>query len=477
MSELPDKSALEQNRMFRRKEVSARELLEAHVERIEAVNPVVNAIVGMDISVAEQQAKALDEIRARPKQSNSVFGSGAGLVTAHKDLVDTADFVTTYGSPHFAQHRPTEDNLLVRRMREAGTVALGKTNTPELGAGSHTFNPVYGMTRNPYNPNLSAGGSSGGAAVALRTGMVAIADGSDLGGSLRNPAAWNNVVGFRSSPRVVPRSGAGNPWSPMAIAGPMARSVEDMVLLLRIMSRDGDGAAVGDPLSHVLSIPTKIDPPKGRLRVAWSKDLGGLPVEREITEVLERFRGDVELIGWDVTEDEPDFSGADETFIALRAFMFLDSLDTFGDHIDSLKPNVQDEIKRGQSLSATAISEAFAHLNVLWKRGLAFFENYDLLIGPVTQVSPFPVEIENPTEVAGHPMESYLHWMLSCCRVTTLGLPVVSLPAGFTDGGMPVGAQLIGAPRADVALLQAAKALEAATGFGKRAPDLAALTS
>lgn len=470
-SELCDLPATHQVRMVQAKEVSARELLAAHVARIEALNPTLNAIVGMDTSVAEARAFAVDETIAKGERP----GPLAGLVTAHKDLVDTKDFVTSHGSPIFEGDRPKKDALLVTRMTEAGAVALGKTNTPEFGAGSHTFNPVYGTTLNPYNTERTCGGSSGGAAVAVRTGMIAVADGSDFGGSLRNPAGWNNIVGFRSSPRVVPKAGTGNAWNPMPIDGPMARSVDDLVMQFRVLAQPH----INDPLSHQLDIPPVISPAtaglNGRpMRVAWSDNFGGLPVESDVSEVLGRFRDDIGVLGWDVAEDEPDMSGTDEVFITLRAFMFSRLHHDFGDATASLKETVQDEIRRGLALSSTEIAKAYSHLNVLWKRAVEFFDRYDLLIGPVSQVSPFPIETEYPMMVDGVEMSSYVEWMRSCCRITSFGVPAMSLPAGFTEAGLPVGAQLIGRPFGDVKLLEAAKALEATTGHGLVAPSVEA---
>jgi amidase len=457
-------SAVEQVELVKRKRISARELLEAHLTRIGQVNPTLNAVVGLDAEVAHIRAAEVDDRVARGER----VGLLAGLVTAHKDLTETADFVTTYGSPVFADHRPPADSLLVSRVRAAGAVAIGKTNTPEFGAGSHTFNPVYGTTVNPYDHGRSAGGSSGGAAVALRAGMVAVADGSDLGGSLRNPAAWNNVVGFRSTPRLVPRPGAGNPWNPGPADGPMARSVDDLILLFRVLAQPSPL----DPLSRSVSLPPVISPPNRPLRVAWSPTLGGLPVEPDVAGVLNRFRDEIDLLGWNVEEAEPDFGGADECFVTLRAFGFAERSAQLEPHLHTLKATVQDEMARGLALSSSEVSAAYAQLAVLWRRAVEFFETYDLLIAPVTQVSPFPIDQEYPTEVNGRTMGSYIEWMRSCCRITSLGCPALSLPAGFTDAGLPVGAQLIGGPFADVALLEAAKAIEATTGHGTREPDL-----
>ncbi|MEM7272269.1 MAG: amidase family protein [Actinomycetota bacterium] len=466
-AELVERSAVEQARMVRAREVSARELLDAHLARVEAVNGTLNAVVALDPEVGLARAVAVDEAIAAGESP----GPLAGLVTAHKDLLETRDFPTTFGSPVFAGHRPKVDAPLVRRVAEAGAVPIGKTNTPEFGAGSHSFNPVYGVTRNPYDPSRSAGGSSGGAGVALRAGMVAVADGSDFGGSLRNPAGWNNVVGFRGSARVVPRSGPGNAWNPMPIDGPMARTVDDLVLLLRVLAQPDPA----DPLHRPLDIPAVVSPPDRPLRVAWSPTLGGLPVDPDVAAVLDRLRADLDGLGWEIEEDEPDFGGADECFVTLRAFAYSQQGGLLGDRLAEVKATVQDEVSRGLALTAGQVSAAYGHLNVLWKRALAFFDRYDLLIGPVSQVSPFPVEVEYPMEVAGQAMTSYVEWMRSCCRITALGSPALSLPAGFTDAGLPVGAQLVGGPWQDLVVLAAAKAIEAATGHGARAPDLTAL--
>ena len=463
--ELTRRSAVDQRRLIAERAVSATELLEAHLAVVQAVNPAVNAVVGMDAEVARHRAADVD----RRLAAGDDPGLLAGLVTAHKDLTETADFVTTYGSAVFAGNRPAADSLLVARMKEAGAVAIGKTNTPEFGAGSHSFNPVYGVTRNPFDLGRSAGGSSGGAAAALRCGMVAVADGSDAGGSLRNPAAWNNVVGFRSSSRLVPRVGPGNAWSVLSIEGPMARSVDDLALLLRVIGRPD----LRDPLSRDVPVPDPLAPADGPLRVAWSPTLGGLPVESDVAGVLQAFVGQVEMgLGWRVAEDEPSFDGADEVFLAIRAFAFAAGIgEGLGDErLAHVKETVRGEVARGRAMTAMEVARAQTRAAELWRRACTFFERYDVLIGPVTQISPFPVSQEWPTEVAGQPINHYIDWMLSNCRISAFGLPALSLPAGFTDAGLPVGAQIIGPPHGDLAVLRAAKALEAATNYGSRWP-------
>jgi len=464
-------SAVEQRKAVAAKKVSASEILEQHLALVERLNPTVNAVVAIDVEVARSTAAEIDQklFKGEP------VGPLAGLVTAHKDLTETKDFITTYGSPAFAEHRPPSDSLLVSRIKAAGAVAIGKTNTPEFGAGSHTFNPVYGTTVNPYDPTRSAGGSSGGAAVALRCGMVSIADGSDAGGSLRNPAAWNNVVGFRSSSRMVPRVGLSNPWSTVAIEGPMARTVDDLMMLFRVMAQPDDR----DPLSRPVQLPEVLTPPNRPLRVAWSPDLGGLPIDPDVSSTLGSFVAEAEsALGWNIEEATVDLDGADEVFLTLRALAYMSSrAGELGEGLTQVKATVREEIQRGQSLTSDEINRALVHAGVLWRRSVDFFKNYDLLIAPVTQVSPFPIEQEYPTKVDGQPMNHYIEWMKSNYLISATALPALSLPAGFTSSGMPVGAQLVGGPYGDIGVLRAAKALEAATGHGNHWPDLASLGS
>ena len=441
--------------LLRSGETSAVELLHSHLARVEERNPEINAIVALDPSVGLAKAKAVDATLARGDDP----GPLAGLVTAVKDLADTKDFVTTQGSPVWADHRPTVDALHVQRMNEAGVVAIGKTNTPEFGAGSHSFNPVYGVTRNPFNTDLSAGGSSGGAAAALTTNMVAIADGSDYGGSLRNPAAWNNVVGFRNSLGVIPDIGPGNAYLRLGIVGAMARNVEDLALMLGVISAPDSR----DPSNRGLAVPSTIEPVRGPLTVAWSDDIGGLPVAPEIRTALTRVRAACEDLGWRVVETEPDFSGADECFETIRSWgMANGHLSKLGDGLKKVKSVIQDEVARGQALGADDVARAIDHMKVLWHRSHSFFDGIDLMIGPVTQVSPFSFELEYPTEIEGVTMDRYITWMRSVCRITSMQLPALSLPAGFTDAGLPVGAQIIGGPRDDIGVLRAALTLEQA---------------
>jgi amidase len=467
VSDLVELTAIEQRRLIERKEVSAIELLDAHLARVDAVNPRVNAIVALDPDIARRRAGEVDDAIAAGKDP----GPLAGLVTAHKDLTDTTDFTTTYGSPLFAGHRPAVDCLLVARMKAAGAVAVGKTNSPEFGAGSHTFNEVYGVTRNPWSLGCSAGGSSGGAAVALACRMVATADGSDTGGSLRNPAAWGNVVGFRPTVGAVPRVSPGNAWMPISTEGPMGRTVDDVALLLRVLAAPDSR----DPMYRPIDLPTELPPTSRPVRVAWSQQLG-VPVDASQLDALAGTRQAMVDLGWDTVDDEPELALARECFRVLRAWNIANGPTAqFHHRMDEIKLTIQDEIRRGVALTQAEVATAYAQLAALWRETAAFFDRgYDVLTCPVTQVSPFPVETEYPTVVAGVQMGSYIDWMATCWRITVTGCPALSLPAGFDAVGVPVGVQLVARQGADVQLLRIAKALEEATGHASRQPPLLA---
>ena len=472
MSDLVDLTAREQRDLVRARQVSACELLDAHLTRVDAVNPATNAIVAIDPEVGRARAVAVDDALAKGGDP----GPLAGLVTAHKDLEETADFPTSFGSPLFGRdHRPAADGLVAARMKAAGAVAIGKTNTPEFGAGSHTFNEVYGVTRNPWALERSAGGSSGGAAVALACRMVATADGSDTGGSLRNPAAWNNVVGLRPTVGVVPSVSPGNAWMPISTHGPMGRTIDDVFLLLGVLSAPDDR----DPMHRPIVLPPELRPPERRLRVAWSRDLG-VPVEDTQLKVLAGARQMMVDLGWDVDDDEPTLAAASDCFRVLRAWTiangFTANVSDRMDHI--IKATIQEEIRLGAAVSAADVAAAYAQLADLWRETVAFFDlGYDLLACPVTQLSPFPVDDEYPTEVAGVAMSNYIDWMAVCWRITVTGCPTLSLPAGFDVDGLPVGVQLVARQGTDVALLRAAKMFEEATRFADRRPPLLNTTS
>ncbi len=445
--ELCDRTAVELARMIRHHEVSAREVLDAHLERIDRWNPIVNAIVTRTTDLARARAAELDEALARGEEPGPLHG----LPIAHKDLVDTAGIRTTYGSPIYADHVPDVDEPFVARLRAAGTVLVGKTNTPEFGAGSHTFNPVFGPTRNPYDPSRSAGGSSGGAAATLATGMVPIADGSDLGGSLRNPASFCGVVGFR------PTLTDEDPRE-LSIDGPMTRTVDDVALLWSAMSGLPRLAVEGDV---------------GGVRVACAPDGGGrFPVDPAVAAVIDAARPTFETLGCRTVESSPDLDGAREVFFTLRARSFAEDFgELLAEHRDEIKATVVWNIEQGLALDDGAVDVALERMRNVRAAADRFFATVDYLVQPVSQVPPFPVELEYPTEVAGESMPTYLDWMESCWSITVLGGPAISVPCGFTDDGLPIGLQIVGRPGDDGGVLRLAHAFERATG-GRRPPAI-----
>ncbi len=462
-------SAVGQAALVRSGELSAAELVDAHVERIAAVDPAVNAVVTTIPEQARAAARAADRRRAEGEPLPPLHG----LPIAHKDLVDTAGVRTTYGSPSYRDHVPAADELLPQRLRAAGAILVGKTNTPEWGAGSHTFNPVFGATRNPWDTGRSAGGSSGGAAVAVACRMLPFADGSDLGGSLRNPAAWNGVVGLRPTPGLVPSWPNDSPWLPFSVDGPIARTAQDVALLLAAMA----GPDARAPLSlrtPALDLEAPLDADLRGRRVAWSPSLGGLPVEPAVLESAEAAARTLAGIGMDIAEDEPDLTGADTVFETWRAFGFALSLgDLYDSDGERMKATVRWNVERGRALSAADLATATRLHAQIGERVAAFFERFDYLACPVTQVEPFPVDTEYPAEVAGVAMGSYLEWMRSCSRVTVMCCPAVSIPADPTPSRLPAGLQLVARPFAERALLEAAHALDAVTGYSRRMPPAA----
>jgi amidase len=461
-------TAVELAQRIRSRDLSCVEVMEAHLRQIERVNPQVNAIVTLAPEQALAQARAAD---AALRRSDAV-GPLHGLPVAHKDLVQTKGMRTTSGSPIYADFVPDVDDLIVTRIRKAGAILIGKTNTPEFGAGSQTFNPVFGATRNPYDLSKTCGGSSGGAAVALACGMIPIADGSDTGGSLRNPASFCNVVGFRPSPGRVPHCSDRAAWQTLSVLGPMARTVADAALLLSAMAgpHPCSPIALQKPGAHFRQ---PLDRDFHGVRVAWSRTASGLPVDPEVTAVLEQARPVLEAIGCIVEETEPDFTGADEAFKVWRAWGYEQKLGELADtHRDRLKETILWEIERGRALTGPQIGRAERLRTALYHRMRRFMQTYEFLALPVVQVPPFPIEQPYVTEINGIPMETYIDWMRSCYYVSVIGFPAISVPAGFTRDGLPVGLQLVGRHHNDFGVLQLAHAFEQATGHWRRRPPI-----
>ena len=465
--------AAELARLIRVRELSAEETMVACLEQIGRTNPHVNAIVTLHPERALRDARAADERLAEALAHGEEVGPLLGLPVAHKDLTPTRGIRTTFGSPIYEDFVPDEDALVVERLRRAGAITVGKTNTPEFGAGSQTYNEVFGETLNPYDTTKTCGGSSGGAAAALACGMIPIADGSDMGGSLRNPASFCNVVGFRPSLGRVPSWPVQAAWSTLSTEGPMVRTVRDAALML--------GAISGpDPRSPLTISESGDDFPRslGRdfsgTRVAWSRDLGGLPIDPRVTAVLDGQRHTFEDIGCLVEDGEPGFTDADEIFETLRAWHFeLNYGELLEEHPDLMKETVVWNIEQGARLSGLDVGRAERKRTELYHRVRTFMEDYEFLVAPVSQVPPFDVKLRYVTEINGVEMETYIDWMKSCYYVTVTGLPAISVPCGFTPEGLPVGVQIVGRPRDDLGVLQLAHAFERATDFGKHRPPIA----
>lgn len=454
---------------MRTRQVSAREVMEAHLAQIERVNPQVNAIVTLDAAGALKAADAADEMLAR----GETLGVLHGLPVAHKDLFETRGMRTTYGSPIYRENVPTFDALVVERLKNAGALTIGKTNVPEFGAGSQTFNQVFGATRNPYDVTKTCGGSSGGAAVALACGMIPIADGSDMGGSLRNPANFCNVVGLRPSPGRVPVYPSRWGWQTLSVDGPMTRTVGDVALMLSaIAGPDARSPIALQDAGELFAKPLARDF-KG-IKIAWADKVWGLPIDPRVKKLVDAQVRVFESLGCVVECAEPDLRDVDEIFKTLRAWSFATSMrQDYEQHRDQLKDTVIWNIEAGLKLTGNEIGQILVQQTELYQRVREFMGTYEFLILPVSQVLPFDMNQPYPSEINGVAMTTYVDWMKSCYYISVTGQPALSVPCGFTDEGLPVGLQIVGRHRDDWGVLQLGNAFEAATGWGKRRPNIA----
>jgi amidase len=467
---LNELSATELSRKLASKEASAREVLEAHVAQIERVNPKVNAIVTMDLDGARAQADAIDARRAR----GEALGPLAGMPIACKDMERVKGMRTTFGSPIFKDFVPDVDTVMVEKFRAHGMVILGKTNTPEFALGSQTFNTVFGKTLNPWDTTRTCGGSSGGAAVSVATRMLPFADGSDLGASLRNPANFCNAVGVRPTPGRVPVWPAIDLWNNTAVHGPIGRTAQDAALLLY-------GQAGGDRRvpNAIWEDPAQFLRPLDRdfkgVRVAYSATLGGLPVESAVRATIEANLKHFAALGCVVEEAEPDLREADECFHVLRGFLMAQ---IYGPMLDKHRHQMKDtavwNIELGLALTTAQIVEAVRQHTRVYDTMRAFMERHEFLLTPCNQVLPFSVDQPYVSEINGNKLDNYLDWMKSCFRITMTAHPALSAPIGFSEGGLPVGVQIVGRYRDDLGILQLAHALEQAQPLWKRIPPVCA---
>jgi len=438
--------------LIRARKISAREVMAAHLDRINRLNSTLNDIVAR---LDDDQCLALADDADRRLARGDDVGPLHGLPWAFKDLEDAVGFPCTAGSPIFKDRMPAEDSALVARLRRAGVIPIGKTNVPEFGMGSHTYNNVYGTTVNPYDVTKSAGGSSGGAGAALAAGLLPLADGSDLGGSLRNPANFNNIVALRPTSGLAPALSDETSMG-LNVKGPMARSVDDVAFLLSVMSDR--------------ELPPLDRDMKG-VRVAWCLDLGELPLDRRVRAVLDASRRLFEALGCIVEDACPDLADADAVFLTIRrrrAFANLGSL--LWAHRGQMKPEAVEEIERGGAVTEADLAKATARHKRLLGRVGAFFETHRFLVCAVNQVPPFDAILDWPHEIEGVKMEHYAAWMKSAYWISTTLGPAISVPAGFTPEGLPVGVQIVGRRGDDAGVLQMAYALEQATGLSRRRP-------
>jgi amidase len=481
MTEPCDLTAVEARRLIGAKRLAPTELLASCIDRIEAIDHAVNAVPARDFQRARTAAQRADAAVARGADLPALHGLPIGI----KDLQETAGLVTTHGSVLFKDFIPDQDMSAVAAVRRAGAIIVGKTNTPEFGAGANTRNTVYGATGNPFDPSKSCAGSSGGSAVALATGMVPICTGSDTGGSLRNPAAFNGIVGFRPSPGLVSSDKRGIGWSNLPVVGPMSRTVADTCLLLGSMASDD----VSDPLAYSVHGRTvrsakEFHPPPAvdlsRLRVAMTPDFGFAPTERHIAEVFAEKTGLFRHIFARADDASPDCSGCDEAFEVLRSLGFLAAhADKVRDRPDDVGPNVRANVVEGQRYSAADVARAMTTQTQIYRRWQGFFQHYDVILSPAITISPRSWRELYPAEIDGRPTRTYFHWLALAYAVTVPGHPALSLPVGVDRLGMPFGLQIVGPRGGDALVLAVAHALETMlVGDARTArpvPDLAML--
>lgn len=429
---------------------------------MDLVDPAVNAMVARDDERAFEAAWHADERAA----NGETLGALHGLPIGVKDLDDVAGLRTTYGSPLFRDHIPGKDQLLVRELKTAGAIVAGKTNVPEWGAGANTRNAVYGATGNPFDPTKSAAGSSGGSGVALATGMVPLATGSDTGGSLRNPAAYNGIVGFRPSPGLIPSEKRPLGWHPLSLQGPMARTVPDLCLMLSAMVSDNgcDPFATTIPgkkirRSEDFAEPARID--LSSLRVAFTTDFGFASVEAGIKRKFASTIDAIEKVFAVAQEATPDCSGTDEVFEVLRSMAFLTGqLDNVRNRPDMVGPNVRANVEEGLRYTALDVTRALTAQTTIYRRWQAFFDTHDIILSPAVAVSPRPWTELYPSQIEGRTMRTYFNWLALAYAVTIVGHPAISLPVGLDEKGMPFGLQIVGPRGGDAKVLAVAAALE-----------------
>ncbi|MBM3598441.1 MAG: amidase [Alphaproteobacteria bacterium] len=472
MTELCDIGAVELRRLIGARKISPVELLESCLRRIERVNPAVNALTAMAVDRARKEARAAED----KVKSGAPLGPLHGLPLGVKDLNETEGLRTTWGSPLFADYVPAKDERMVAACRAAGAIVVAKTNTPEFGAGANTNNPVYGPTGNPFDPKRICGGSSGGSAVALATSMLPICTGSDTGGSLRIPAAFCGVVGFRTSPGLVATERRPLGWTPLSVQGPMGRDVADAALLLQAQVSDDSRDPFAGPVNPA-DFATLRPVDLSSLRVAYTVDFGFAPIDDRIRATFLERIGLIKSAFRTCEQRDPEMKNSDEVFEAMRALNFLaGQRERYEKHRDKLGPNIIANYEQGLKMSAADIAWAHAEQTKIFRALQAFFQDYDVLLSPTVSVPPFPVEQRYVAEMNGKKLRTYFHWLAPTYALTNTGHPCISIPCGLEPTGTPFGLQLCGPHKGDRYVLDVAHALEQHMARDKRTarpvPDL-----
>ncbi len=464
-------SATDLAQLYRARKVSPLEVMQAVLARIDAVNPAVNAYVTVARESALAAARRATRMLSRKARTLPLLH---GVPVSIKDLYATKGIRTTWGSLIYRDHVPDEDDLVVQRLKAAGAIVIGKTNSPEFGAGGNTFNAVFGATRNPWNPALTCGGSSGGAAVAVATGLGPLAQGSDLGGSLRVPASFCGVVGFRTTPGLVPSHPRALVWDTLGVAGPIARTVADVALMLAAMAGPDDR----HPLSYEVDASqftraVKSPSIKG-WRIAWTPDLDGLiPVDEEVCHVAEDAVKLFRRLGARVEAACPSFAEVPDIIRGTRAVtMVALHADKLPQWREQMQKDLVSDVEQGLALTTRDIARSELLRSALWQRVRSFMDSRDLLVLPTVALKPFPVEQPYPTEINGKPLDNYFQWFSLTYAITLTGLPAISVPCGFTRSGLPVGLQIVGRRRQEAAVLRAAAAFEAAAPWAAHIPPV-----
>jgi amidase len=449
------RSAVDLARLIRTRAVSAVEVIEASLDRIQRLNGMINAVVTLNPRAVDD-ARSIDRQLARGENPGTLGGLPVGI----KDVTPVASLRTTYGSPLYADHVPDEDALVVRRLRAAGGIILGKTNCPEFAAGGNTFNEVFGRTRNPWATARSAGGSTGGGAAALASGMIALAEGTDLGGSLRIPASFCGVVGLRPSVGLVPTDPTEWVWDSLQVTGPMARRAEDVALMLQVIAGPSEWSPLGQPV-HGRHFVAAVEAGAGRTsRIAYCADPAGIGIEARLEQVCREAAFGLGAGATVVEEIELDLTAARAAFLALRGLWFVTHMNRRLDKLDRFGANVANNIRAGLATNTRALADAEQERGRLWHRFRDLFGRFDLLLTPCMAVSPFPVEQNYPDAIAGKPMQTYVDWIAPTFVLSLTGLPVASVPCGLDADGLPVGLQIVGKPLGEEGVLALAAEIQ-----------------